>query len=185
LNVPLVILSSCFSYGKSNAVFAPPPTVWENTQAACAGRALDHFKILATFRLAPRSQLLAPLRRISPDLFETWVQGSEWGEQASGTFPIVEISRRHVHGQKQNERIDWDMTLASFHECMRIESADRGGLLNGFDALRIQDGRTGLRVPPEVFAFSRSQGRQQTKPGAFEAQVAKMVEPSFCKSPVP
>jgi hypothetical protein len=138
----------------------------------------------ATFRLAPRSQLLAPLRRISPDLFETWVQGSEWGEQASGTFPIVEISRRQVHGQKQNEHIDEDMALASFHAWMRIESADRGGLLNGFDALRIQDGRTGLRVPPEVFAFSRSQGRQQTKPGAFEAQVAKMVEPSFCKSPV-
>jgi hypothetical protein len=114
------------------------------------------------------------------------VQGSEWGEQASGTFPIVEISRSHVHGQKQTERIDEDLALASFHACMRIESADRGGLLNGFDALRIHDGRTGLRVPPEMFAFSRSQGqgRQQTKPGAFEAHVAKMRAPSFCKSPV-
>jgi hypothetical protein len=67
------------------------------------------------------------------------------------------------------------MALASFHAFMRIESADPGGLLNGFDALRIHDGRTGLRVPPDPFAFSLSQGRQQTKPGAFEAQVAKMV----------
>ena len=131
----------------------------------------------ATFRLAPSSQHLAAVRCTSPDLFETWVQGSEWSEQASGSFPIVEISRRHVHGQKQTERIDEDMALASFHACMRIESAEPGGLLNGFDALRIHDGRTGLRVPPDPFAFSRSQGRQQTKPGAFEAQVAKMVEP--------
>lgn len=52
-------------------------------------RALDYFEIRDTFRLAPSSQLLSTVRRIDPDLFETWVQWSESGEQAPSPFPIV------------------------------------------------------------------------------------------------
>jgi hypothetical protein len=72
------------------------PSPGQNTEATRAWRALDHFEIPATLRLAPGSQLLPTVRCISPDFFEA---GEDWGkssEQAPSTFAIMQIGRGHV-----------------------------------------------------------------------------------------
>src|SRR6266699_3753082 len=120
-----------------------------DTEPTGARRALDHFEIPATFRLAPSSQLLSRVRRIDPDLFETWVQWSESGEQAPSPFPIVQISGSDMHSQEKTKRIDENVALASFHAFVCIEPADPGRFLNSLDALRIHDRCARVSIPPD------------------------------------
>jgi hypothetical protein len=126
--------------------------------------------------LAPGSQLLPAVGSISPNLFKTWEEWSKSSKQATSPFPIVQIGRRDIHGQKKAERIHKNMAFAPFDAFMGIKSADSSGFLDRFHALCIDDGRARLGIPSLPFAFSLSQGRKQTKLGAFQAQTAKMVE---------
>jgi hypothetical protein len=86
------------------------------------------------------------------------------------------ISRGDVDRERKAKRINEDVALRAFHVLVRIKAADPGGFLNGLDALRIHDRRTRLRVLSNPFAFGTPQSREQSKPGAFEAQTAKVIK---------
>src|SRR5260370_22319015 len=68
------------------------------------------------------------------------------------------------------------MTFASFDMLVRVKSTDPSGFLDGFHALGSDDRRTRLGIPDDPFAFSFSQGREQAKPGALEAQAREMIK---------
>src|SRR2546429_6253280 len=91
LHFSLVILTHSSVTRNPTECSLPHPSSGQNAEPTGAWLPLDHFKIPATLGLAPGGQFLASIRSIGPDLFETWVQWSESSEQASSTFPIVQI----------------------------------------------------------------------------------------------
>lgn len=94
----------------------------------------------------------------------------------------MQIGRGHIHSSEQTKRIYKVVALPAFDMLGRIKATDPGGFLNLFDALCIDDRGTRLGISPNSFAFGFSQGCQQTKPGAFQAQAAKMVEQPFARA---
>ncbi len=121
-------------------------------------------------------QLLPPVGRIGPDLFQAGKERGESGQYTAGPFGIMEIGRGDIHCKQQAKRIDKNMTFAAFHALVPIKPADPGGFLNRLDALCIDDRGARLHVSPHAFAFSTPQGCEQAKPGAFETQPSEMVE---------
>jgi len=88
----------------------------------------------------------------------------------------MHIGGGNVDGQEKAKRINEHGAFASFHALESVKTADPGGFLDRFDALRIHDRRTRLCVPAHSLALGLSQGREQTKPGPFETQATKMIE---------
>ena len=75
-------------------------------------------------RYAPSAQILR----------EAWQQWGESGEQALGTFTIVEIGRGDVDRQQEAKCIHENVALASLNMLMWIKPANAGRLLDRFHA---------------------------------------------------
>ncbi len=126
--------------------------------------------------MTPLGQILASLRRVCPDLFETGDEESESCEQTPSAFGIVHIGGGHVDGDGNAQRINQQVPLTALDVFMGIKAADPSRLLDGLDALRVHDGGAGMRVPSLPFTFGPVQCSQQERPGPFEAQAPKVIE---------
>src|SRR6266571_4328938 len=124
--------------------------------------------------MTPLGQILASIRRVCPDLFETGDEESESCEQTPSAFGIVHIGGGHVDGDGNAQRINQQVPLTALDVFMGIKAADPSGLLDGLDALRVHDGGAGMRVPSLPFTFGPVQCSQQERPGPFEAQAPKV-----------
>ncbi len=81
----------------------------------------------------------------------------------------MEIGWGDINREQQAQGIDKDVALTSFHTLMSIKATDPGRFLDRLDTLRIHDRCARLRILAHSLAFGFSQGREQAKPGAFEA----------------
>ncbi len=84
--------------------------------------------------MTPLGQILASLRRVCPDLFETGDEESESCEQTPSAFGIVHIGGGHVDGDGNAQRINQQVPLTALDVFMGIKAADPSGLLDGLDA---------------------------------------------------
>ncbi len=96
---------------------------------------------------------------------------------ATGTFGIVQTGRDHIDREEQVEHINQDVALTFFHTFVSVKTADPGGFLDDLDA----DPASMIAALGCAFLPTRSRsaptpGSEQSKPGAFEAQAANVIE---------
>ena len=77
-----------------------------------AGRALHDFQLPLSCCMTPLGQILASIRCVCPDLFETGDEESESCEQTPSAFGIVHIGGGHVDGDGNAQRIN--RTVAAY-----------------------------------------------------------------------
>jgi hypothetical protein len=73
------------------------------------------------------------------------------------------------------ECINEDVALASFHVLMGVVAPDACGLLDGFHALAVHDGGTGMGILPDPATFSCTQLAPEMSPEARATKLSKVV----------
>ncbi len=131
------------------------PASWLDREALTIGVASDNLEIPAAILRTPARQWPARVRPISPNFHQS---RDEWLQSREHPFRpdlVMAAGRRHPDGERQAQRINQEMSFASFGTHVTIKATATCRLLDGLDALRIDDRDARLRVPLIALAGNR------------------------------
>ena len=87
----------------------------------------------------------------------------------------MHVSRCGIDHERQTQRIDEQMPLASFDTLVSVKTTDAGGLLDGLHRLGIHDGRARMRLPPHAPTFSVPQPTPEMRPEASATKLSEVI----------
>ena len=120
----------------------------------------------------PLGEFGAAISPVDPHLAQPREPAEHSTQQALGSFALRDAGYSHQHPQHQSQRIDQQMTLATFDFLARV-IADISAVAVGFDTLAIQNGGRGAAALALLFPDHRTEPRIDGFPGVVERPFAE------------